>query len=539
MVSSARQMIACIFFLLSAVMCLQSQTLPAKVSTASITGKVTLKNKGLAGIVVGLQRLDSGRQEGTAYQGVSDEQGIYRITNIQPGTYQILASAPAFVTKEELGRVKTLIVNKDDSIENIDFELVRGGVITGRVTDTDGRAIVEEEVVIAAVQEERQFSYRAFNGQTDDRGIYRVFGLPAGNYKVSVGRGDGRSFGRFGQTAYRQTYHPAAPDISQATTIAVAEGSEVANVDITVGRTLAAYSASGRIVDETGRPVPNQAYKLNMYYSQSSGSISNGAVTNQAGEFRFDNLNPGKYGVELEQTTDSDLRAEQTRFEISDQDITGLVLKTEKGASVSGVVVVEGSDEKDIQTKLSRASVYAWVEQPGAQSESMRGARINRDGTFRIVGLQSGLVHLVVNSEDQLRMVRMEHERVVNNNGIELRERETVNGVRVVVNHAGGSISGVVKLENGPVPPGSYVYVSLRFLRESSDPMSRSDYSAQADARGQFFFNSLLPGAYEVNATRYDPKSQGQMTRAKQQVVVSNGAVTNVTLTLEPATARP
>jgi hypothetical protein len=42
-----------------------------------------------------------------------------------------------------------------------------------------------------------------------------------------------------------------------------------------------------------------------------------------------------------------------------------------------------------------------------------------------------------------------------------------------------------------------------------------------------------------VSAILYEPSAPGQMAQAKQQLVVTNGPATNVTLTLEPGTRRP
>ncbi len=52
MVSSGRQAIACILLILGVAIYSQAQTIPAKQPTATISGKVTLKGKGVPGIVV-------------------------------------------------------------------------------------------------------------------------------------------------------------------------------------------------------------------------------------------------------------------------------------------------------------------------------------------------------------------------------------------------------------------------------------------------------------------------------------------------------
>ena len=55
---SSRQAIACILLSLVIAACAQAQSSVAKEQTASISGKVTLKNNGVAGIVVVVSRSD-------------------------------------------------------------------------------------------------------------------------------------------------------------------------------------------------------------------------------------------------------------------------------------------------------------------------------------------------------------------------------------------------------------------------------------------------------------------------------------------------
>ena len=99
---------------------------------------------------------------------------------------------------------------------------------------------------------------------------------------------------------------------------------------------------SGRIIDgETGKPLPNITYGITQHYDGGSSSTS-GARSNADGEFTFENLLPGKYSVYVEPEPNSEIRANPVPFEVTDHDITGLVIKTVKGATLSGVVVIEG-----------------------------------------------------------------------------------------------------------------------------------------------------------------------------------------------------
>src|SRR5258705_8216723 len=164
-------------------------------------GKVTTKGKGIAGMVVGLRAADSSGQQTSRYKGVTDQDGNYRITNVPPGTYRVMPAAPAFVIsgQGEPG-VKSLIITEGETVEGIDFALNRGGVITGRVIDSEGRPLIEEQISLLPAEADTQrgqayiVSQRTI--QTDDRGIYRIFGVPAGRLKLTLGERAGSALAR-------------------------------------------------------------------------------------------------------------------------------------------------------------------------------------------------------------------------------------------------------------------------------------------------------------------------------------------------------
>src|SRR5262249_60196521 len=138
----------------------------------------------------------------------------------------------------------------DEEVENLDFSLTRGGVITGKVTDGNNMPVIAEGV--GAFRLDRQGKHdnsaagEMLRWQTDDRGVYRIFGLESGQYIVGVGTSSddaAPSMGNHG--SYRRTYHPDVIDESKATVIEVKPGGEVEDVDIKLSRQTKSYVASG------------------------------------------------------------------------------------------------------------------------------------------------------------------------------------------------------------------------------------------------------------------------------------------------------
>jgi hypothetical protein len=147
-----------------------------------------------------------------------------------------------------------------EEVDGIDFSLTKGGVITGRVTYAEERPIVEQYVNLMRVDERGQripsFSVNPFMFNTDDRGIYRVFGLVPGRYKVSVGDAPDSGMVRigFGGGTYSRTFHPDITDESRATIIEVTAGGEATGIDIKMGGASKSFVATGRVIDaDTGK----------------------------------------------------------------------------------------------------------------------------------------------------------------------------------------------------------------------------------------------------------------------------------------------
>src|SRR5215212_2659081 len=97
--------IACVLLISSAVAAQE------KTATASITGKVTVKNKGVAGVAVfAHQQNISGR---SSYRGATDQTGIYRIANLPAGTYVISPVAPSLALEDDL-RNNSVVVSEGE-----------------------------------------------------------------------------------------------------------------------------------------------------------------------------------------------------------------------------------------------------------------------------------------------------------------------------------------------------------------------------------------------------------------------------------------
>src|SRR5262249_1033418 len=194
----------------------QSQQKTAGGGNATISGRVTLNGEPVANVVVALQN-PPGPPPSPGIRVRTDGAGQFRFTGVTAGRYVLGALAPGFISPSDqlYGSQGALItVSEGENMDGVSIELKRGGAIAGRVTDSRRRAIAEENVVLMKLDEQGRPQHFdipmiMYFSVTDDRGYYRLFGLPAGRYLVSVGQNNQAATNQMRRRIiYQQTFHP-------------------------------------------------------------------------------------------------------------------------------------------------------------------------------------------------------------------------------------------------------------------------------------------------------------------------------------------
>jgi uncharacterized protein (DUF2141 family) len=531
----------------------KAQSPDAKVKpTGSISGRIMISGKPAAGIAVAVFSSEAGSNRRiSAAQTTTDSEGHYRLPGLAAGQYQVTALAPNLTDAEAnldtsgffYGASKGILLGAGEQVGDIDLKLSRGAVISGRVTDADNRPVVEERVLLQVITDRPNmptrlpyFTYAAQMNITDDRGIFRIYGLPAGRYKVSVGsEGTDGPLGS-GRPYYQKTYHPDVTDASRAEIIELLEGSEATNVDIRVGSRQQTFSVSGYVTDETGAPVNGGRVGFTVVSNnpdRPSPTVSGYPLAN--GRFKFDGLAPGRYGAYVSSDFDGgDVYSDQVIFEIVDKDVTGLEIKATHGLSISGLIATDGIDLKDVLAQLPglRVSVTVIPASGRVDASTIRSggsATVNPDGSFQINGLRPGRVSFGAYSPNTAKrpaLVRVEHGGVGVTQGFEIQPGQSVSGVNVVIAYGNGVIRGSVSFQGGTVPAGLRTFINC--TRENSRSYAGG---AQLDARGHFIIRGLAPGTYECTMQLLPvglTPGQRPPRPQKQFVTVANDVETEV-----------
>ncbi len=534
----------------------QAQTAIIKPGTGTVSGRVVLKGEPARDVAVVLQLQVTGAQPNpdAALRARTDGEGRFQFTGVAAGRYSIMAFSPGAISESDINfgtiRGRPLNVAEGENVENIELSLKLGGVITGRVTDSGGRPLVDERVTLNRL--DRQGRSQPFYGSpysfemyvTDDRGVYRIYGLPEGRYRVSVGfaQAPGSVTVTSSRSFYPRTFHPDTTDESEAKVIELTEGFEATNVDISVADQKRAYDILGRVVNaDNGQPVAGVEIGYGSYRDGRMVTGGwNGERSRANGEFRLIGVLPGKYGIFARSDGDSDFVSDPVMCDITEGDAHGVEVRVRQGGSVSGVVVIEGTSDPKILSRLSQINlmVYTWPNQPGQLLMApRRPIRVNADGSFRVRGLPQGKVEISIPPAPGLALARIELNGASRREPMELNSGENITGVKIVLTHGTLSLRGEVKLIGITLPQGQRLIAYAR----RTDLSVQSSSSAEIDARGQFVIENLAPGEYEVragfvfgpNVDRPDPGVMRAFSMSMQKVIISGDNQPPITLIVD------
>lgn len=327
-------------------------------TTGTIAGRVVNESgQPVAGASASVRRTTStfgGRTTTT------DSEGNFRVNNLEPGLYTVSASAPAHTSIPPDPNDPTTYYRIGESAN---VRLVRGGVITGTVTNASGEPVIAVGVRATMVRDANgQPPKMPFMGlmqqQTDDRGIYRIYGLLPGSYLVSAG---GISFNQpfqFGPyDSDVPTYSPSSTR-DNAAEVSVRSGEET-NADIRY------RGEPGYIISGTVKAGPTSSATVSIIHA-GTGALPAGTTYQPPGGrgFAFNGVSDGVYELIAQefQTTQTPsmpnlLISETKRVTVKGANVTGIEIVTRPLGSVSGRFVLEAS--KATECKGKRAPLLA------------------------------------------------------------------------------------------------------------------------------------------------------------------------------------
>lgn len=322
-------------------------TTRVKTGTASVSGRIVAADAPEKGVRRVTVTLGAGDQIKIPMNTVTDDAGRFTFSGLPAGTYILMANRPGFVpstygTKTPTptpGQGAPITLADGQQLAGIVMPMLHGAAISGVVRFPSGRPSTDVTVSVFAVKNvagQRRLNPILTPARTDDRGVYRVFGLAPGDYLVRVDMSvaarqeqmrqmsreeaewasklqsgasakSGASVAapapppRPQPVAYTAVYFPGVADAATASVVSVGAGEDRSGVDIACVLVPTA-TISGKVFGADGDAVTGLQVRLES--TKSSGGGIADLITSLVGragaritgdEFSIPNVPPGHY----------------------------------------------------------------------------------------------------------------------------------------------------------------------------------------------------------------------------------------------------
>ena len=503
-------------------------------ATGSISGRVITEDGqpiphakvNIAG-VGGVKKILAGRME-----VVTDASGGFQADKLDPAAYSITASAPGYVAvqNEQTGAASTRYVHVG---ETVTIRMQRGGIITGRVLNSSGEPVIGITVETTRVRDDAGRTVTIplnsadliLGRQTDDRGIYRIYGLAPGTYVVSAGSGVlGFSLKPTPFAGRAKIYYPSVTR-DTAVEVSVRSGDETGGIDIRY-RAETGSAITGKVL---GAPVGGEglAAMTASYVALTKAGTDNligtsivSPMGNNTG-YSFYGLPNGDYeaiAFRPDLNNSSVMASAPRRVTVSGRDVTGIDLKLETMATISGTVALEKlaapsagqKCESGRDSFLDEIVLQAKPDDPNQKAPvnfSMFGistvAAPDDKGAFTLNGLKAGRHFLELQLPDEHWFVKSvllpaapaanPSAREAGRNGVLLKAGEKLTGLSVTLAEGAAGLKGNVT-SIGKLPPRLRIHLLPAEPEAKDDLLRFAEVSADED--GSFAFANVAPGKY-------------------------------------------
>ena len=504
-----------------------AQTSAQAEKPGTISGRVVNESgRPLPNTSISLRRLGSLNPE--SITATTDREGKFEVSGLARASYQIFAFLEGYapLLRGDLDDTKARVYHVGDSVTLV---LTKGGVITGAVTNQAGEPVVGVNVraLMVHVTNSLPFPYSAGpTDLTDDRGVYRIYGLPEGTYVVWAGGG-----GESGYTPNEDPFDSDVPTYAPASTrdtaeeIVVRAGVESNGVDIQY------RGESGHTVSGTaGAPNSNQPLGFAVSLISTSG-LQSGMKAFQRMDnrgFIIHGVDDGDYNISaISFRQDGELMLSPAKqIKVRGADVSGVELIVQPLSSVAGRVVLEETKTTECTDKERPVFTETLVSAKNA-SDTLGPipwslwTTVNADeqGNILLKNLPPGRYYF--NSQHFAKDWYLKSLSFVSSRTLDaartwttLKPGDRLNGLTITLAQGAASLRGQIALSKGETPAQKlYVYLIPAEKEMVDDPLRF--YGAAVTAEGKVALNNLAPGRYLGFAQEVTDESVSPLTRLR------------------------
>jgi protocatechuate 3,4-dioxygenase beta subunit len=467
----------------------------------------------------------------------TDDEGRYEVARLTAGRYQLSASKGGYVSVQYGQRLpfesgRPIELRDGQLLDKVDVTLPRGGVVTGRVIDEAGEPVVRANVMLGRYRYENGLRRLTtpYTASTNDRGEFRTFGIPPGEYYLAASFGES-DLGSAERIRYVRTFYPGTASVDDAQRVIVGPGDELSGITVSLIRART-VELSGTVRMGDGGALQGRGSVWARPKAGDSDRTHSGIVMSD-GSFTIRGLLPGAYTVDA-RTEDG--RGVTAAVTVSDADLTGVALVISQGATARGRIRF---DAPAPPAGLAPSQVIVEVTPPSGEPLSRYDGpnTAHADWTFEITGVVGRqLIYAGTIGRWQLKSVRVDG-RDVTDTPLDFGNGD-VDGLEVLLSDRTTAISGRVTDARGVTVIDATVVMFAQNM-EKWGPRSRYISSARLDQQGRFTIEGLPPGEYAAIALDYlepgderDPDLLEEWQRAATAVTLAEGEARTLDLRL-------
>jgi hypothetical protein len=451
-----------------------------------------------------------------AFGAMSDKSGHFSITGLKPATYLLTAQKPGFAPLS--GSNTSLTMKPGEIRTGVTLEMAPATIVSGTVTDEFGDPVPRVRISSAAAspaQGETMMSggmNGSMNGTTDERGQFRIHGLP-GKYYISATpnpqftggpaetRADGSKI-----PAWAVTWYPSVPDKTAAAIVDAKPGKELTGVDIR----LVSHRSVGIHGSVSGVPTGSNRRANILLWAAGEGPQQfrdvRFATPEQDGKFSFTGLAPGQYTA-LARLDDNGVswRSALRPVRLDAADFTDLDIPLSQGAEFSGTLEGLPASKRTIALEAAFPLRSFGVNNTSAQ--------VATDGSFRLTAVFPGKQKVIVAPLPEnayVKSVRVDSTEFTDGT-VEIPAAPGAH-IKVLLSDKAASLEGTLLSADGkPLTDTPFIYV---FLATSPDDLSFQ--SAKQSTGEHYSLKGIRPGKYRLMAI--NPVENGAMPEALRAV---------------------
>ncbi len=346
-------------------------------------------------------RTFSQASRGESNSAVSDAEGHFSFDNLAAGRYRVTASRNGYVAREPraggVQRAGMISLSAGQHLDSITLRLVPSAVVAGRVTSEGDEPVpnVLMQAMKYTYQGDKRTLSDAGTSNTNDRGEYRIWGLPPGKYYLRATHPRAGTV-RPGSQVYVPVFYPGVTDLSRTQAIELHAGDEITGLDINFV-SFRSVRVSGRV--SSAGSLPAKEVQVSLVGGSGGMTFSVGQATTDAkGNFEIRGVPPGSYTLVAEQYGSTDpekVMRGRSSVDVGETNLNDVEVGVGPGASVSGHVRVEGKAVPDL-TKLTVALDAQDDLSSLGFSPEVSNVPLRPDGTFNFRDVPEGSYRIKV-----------------------------------------------------------------------------------------------------------------------------------------------